>query len=114
VALSFVKEGASVCIVYLDEETDAKETKEILKEAEGDYLFLSVDVREAEACNHVVEETIRQFGKLDIVVNNAGVQYPQESLSDISDQQFKNTFETNTFSHFYLTRAALPHPSSGA
>lgn len=114
VALAYVKEGASVAVIYLNEKTDAKETEKLLKEAGGNCLFLSEDVKDPEACTRMVQRTLEHFGKLDIVINNAAVQYPQQSLEDIDNQQLKETFDTNIFPHFYVTRAALPYLQSGA
>jgi len=114
VALAFVKEGAEVCITYLDEEKDAKETEKLIKEAGGNCLLIAGDVRDDKHCESIVVKTIDSFGKLDILVNNAAVQYPQESLLDISNEQLQRTFQTNIFAYFYLTRAALPYLTEGA
>ena len=109
VAVAFVKEGAKVVINYLNEHKDAKETKMILDELGGEYLFIVGDIKEKETSDYIVEETIKHFGKIDILINNAGVQYQQKSLLDISDEQFDNTMKTNIYGMFYLTRAALKY-----
>lgn len=114
VALAFVAEGASVAIAYLDEKKDAEETKELIKEAGGKCLLIAADIAKVKACEKIITKTIDKFGKIDILVNNAAVQYPQESLLDISDVQLDKTFKTNILSYFYLTRAALPHLKEGA
>lgn len=114
VALAFVKEGAQVCITYLDEDKDAKETEKLIKEAGGNCLLIAGDVRDDKHCDAIVAKTIDSFGKIDILVNNAAVQYPQKSLLDISNEQLQKTFQTNIFAYFYLTRAALPYLKEGA
>ncbi len=114
VAVAFVKEGAKVVINYLNEHKDAKETKMVLDELGGEYLFIVGDIKEKETSDYIVEETIKHFGKIDILINNAGVQYQQKSLLDISDEQFDNTMKTNIYGMFYLTRAALKYMKPGA
>jgi len=114
VALAFVKEGAKVCIAYLDEKKDAEDTQELIKEAGGECLLIAGDVKDDKYCDSIVAKTIDVFGKLDILVNNAAVQYPQKSLLDISNEQLQRTFQTNIFAYFYLTRAALPYLKEGA
>lgn len=114
VALAFVAEGASVTLAYYDEKKDAQETEKLVKEAGGECLLVSADVAKVKSCENIIAKTIAKFGKIDILVNNAAVQYPQDSLADISDDQLEKTFKTNIFSYFYLTRAALPHLKKGA
>ena len=114
VAVAFVKEGAKVVINYLNEHKDAKETKMILDELGGEYLFIVGDIKEKETSDYIVEETIKHFGKIDILINNAGVQYQQKSLLDISDEQFDNTMKTNIYGMFYLTRSALKYMKPGS
>lgn len=114
VALAFVAEGASVAIAYLDEEEDAKETKKLVDKAGGQCLLISADITKSKACEKIISKSIDKFGKIDILVNNAAVQYPQASLIDITDQQLEKTFRTNILSYFYLTKAALPYLKKGA
>ena len=114
VAISYVKEGAKVVIVYLNEERDAKETEEYIKSLGGICLLIRGDVKDKRFCDYIVNETIKNFGKIDILVNNAGVQYQQKSLLDISDEQFDYTMKTNMYSIFYLTKRALKHMCPGA
>ena len=114
VAISYVKEGASVVLVYLNEERDAKETEEYIKCLGGECMLIPGDVKNRKFCDYIVNETIKKFGKIDILVNNAGVQYQQKSLLDISDEQFDYTMKTNMYSIFYLTRSALKHMCPGA
>jgi NAD(P)-dependent dehydrogenase (short-subunit alcohol dehydrogenase family) len=114
VAVTFAKEGADVAIAYLSEHTDALETKELV-EAEGrQCLVLSGDIGNEEVCQQLVEQTVKELGHLDILVNNAAEQHPQESIENISAEQLERTFRTNIFSMFYLTKAALPHLKEGS
>ena len=114
VAVAFVKEGAKVVINYLNEHKDAKETKMVLDELGGESLFIAGDIKDKETSDFIVEETLKHFGKIDILINNAGVQYQQKSLLDITDEQFDNTMKTNIYGMFYLTRAALKHMKPGS
>jgi len=107
VAVSYVKEGAKVVICYLNEDEDAKETKEKLDSLGGESLFLKGDIKDKNFCDYIVNATMQRFGKIDILINNAAVQYQQKSLLDISDEQFDQTMKTNIYSMFYLTRSAL-------
>lgn len=107
VAVAFVKEGAKVVIPYYNEHIDAAETKQVLDSLGGQSLFLSGDIKDKNFCDYIVEQTIQNFGKIDILINNAGVQYQQKSLLDISDEQFDETMKTNVYGMFYLTRSAL-------
>ena len=114
VAISYVKEGAKVVIVYLNEERDARETELYIKRLGGECLLISGDVKDRSFCEHIVNETLKKYGKIDILVNNAGVQFQQKSLLDISDEQFDYTMKTNIYSIFYLTKVALKHMNPGA
>lgn len=113
-AIYFAKEGADVAIVYLEESSDAKETRQLI-EAEGrKCLLISGDIGSETFCKDVVQQTIDEFGKIDVLVNNAGEQHPQKSLLDITSEQLERTFRTNIFSFFYMTKAVLPHLHKGA
>jgi len=114
VAIHFAREGAEVAIVYTPaEEADAQHTKDLV-EAEGqDCLLLSGDLTKPDFCKQVVEDTVRQFGQLNILVNNAGVQYPHEQFEQIRDEDLLKTYETNIYSFFRVTRAAIPHLKEG-
>jgi len=113
VAVHFAREGADVAIVYLSEDQDAGETKRLV-EAEGKRcLLIPGDVRQQEVCQEAVGKVIREFGKLNVLVNNAAEQHPKENIEEISSAQLTNTFSTNIFSFFYFTQAALPHLHEG-
>jgi NAD(P)-dependent dehydrogenase (short-subunit alcohol dehydrogenase family) len=114
VAYHYAKEGANVTIVYLNEQQDAEETKQQVEAFGGKCLLLCGDVGEEHFCNHVIDETISTFSKLDILVNNAAEQHPQSSILNVTAEQLHNTFRTNVFSFFYLTKAALPYLKSGS
>lgn len=113
-AVIFVKEGAKVVIPYYDEHKDAIETKEYLEKLGGECLLLSGDIADKEFSKRIVDETMKKFGKIDVLINNAGVQYQQDSIECISDEQFDKTMKVNIYGMFYLTREALPYMKSGA
>lgn len=113
-AIAFAKEGASLVVPYLYEERDAEETKAWIEELGGRCLFIRTDLNTKKACQEVVDCTIATFGRLDILVNNIGVQYPQEKLTDITEEQLEHTFRTNVYSYFFMTQAALPHLKPGS
>ena len=115
VAVLFAREGADVAFTFLKEEKqDAEETKRAI-EAEGQQAFaLSGDVRDPKVCKKLVQQTVDKFGKLDILVNNAAFQQHQESLEDVTEEQWDRTFKTNIYAYFYMTKAALPHLEEGS
>lgn len=113
VAYDYVKEGASVAIVYLDEERDAKETAEKIRQLGGTCLLLKGDLKNPQFAKYCVEETVRRFGKLDILVNNHAFQFVQRSILDISHEQLEFIFRNNVFSFFYLIQYALPYMKKG-
>lgn len=114
VALAYAKEGANVAIVYLDENKDAQETKQLVEEIGKHCLTIAGDIGDESFCQQAVEKTVKEFGKLDILVNNAAEQHPQDSIEKITAEQLERTFRTNIFSMFYLTKAALPHLKEGS
>ena len=114
VAIFFAKEGADVAIVYLNEHEDAKETANGIRKYGKEALLIPTDISLEDNCKRVVEQTLEKFGKIDILVNNAAVQYEQESIEDISGEQLEHTFRVNIFSHFFLTKYARPHLKEGA
>jgi NAD(P)-dependent dehydrogenase (short-subunit alcohol dehydrogenase family) len=116
VAVLFAREGADVAIVFLPEERDdASETARFIQQEGRRSLLIAGDVKESGFCRQAVEETVREFGHLDILVNNAAYQHHRASLSEITDDQLETTFRTNIFGYFYMARAALEHlPKGGA
>jgi NAD(P)-dependent dehydrogenase (short-subunit alcohol dehydrogenase family) len=114
VAIAFAKEGADVSIVYLEERTDANETKRLVGKHGSKCLLIEGDVGEEEFCRKAITQTVKEFGKLDILVNNAAEQHPQESIGKITEKQLEQTFRTNIFSFFFMAKAALKHLKKGA
>jgi NAD(P)-dependent dehydrogenase (short-subunit alcohol dehydrogenase family) len=113
-AVAFAKEGADVAIVYLNEEGDAQETKKLVEDTGRRCAAIPGDIGDPEFCKRAVAEAVKQFGRLDIVMNNAAEQHPQNRLEQITPQQLERTFRTNIFGMFYLTQAAMPHLKQGA
>ena len=113
-AIAFIKEGAKVVIPYYNEHKDAMDTKNYIENMGGECLFLSGDIADKNFSKEIVKKTLERFGKIDILVNNAGVQYQQDYLDSISDEQFDRTMKVNVYGMFYLTREVLPYLKSGA
>ena len=109
VAVAFAKEGADIAIVYLKEHSDAKETKRLVEKEGRKCLLLPGDVGEEKFCKSVVKAVIDFFGRLDILVNNAAEQHPQDSIEKISEKQLEKTFRTNIFSYFFMVKASLKY-----
>lgn len=109
VAVAFAKEGADVAIVYLKEHSDAKETKRLVEKEGRRCLLMPGDIGEEKFCKSVIKSVIDFFGRLDILVNNAAEQHPQDSIEKISEKQLEKTFRTNIFSYFFMAKAALKH-----
>jgi NAD(P)-dependent dehydrogenase (short-subunit alcohol dehydrogenase family) len=114
VAIAFAKEGANISIVYLDEHKDAQDTQSMVEEHGVSCILLPGDIGDEEFCRNAVEQTVQQLNRLDILVNNAAVQFPKKSITDISAEQLEKTFRTNIFAMFYLVKAALPHLKEGS
>jgi NAD(P)-dependent dehydrogenase (short-subunit alcohol dehydrogenase family) len=114
VAALFAREGADIAILYLCEHDDAAQTQRIV-EAEGrKAVTIAGDLGDKAFCDRAVAEVVEKLGGIDVLVNNAGEQHPDEDITDISEQQLKRTFQTNIYSMFFLTQAARPHLKPGA
>jgi len=114
VAIRFAKEGAKVAVVYhKDEIEDAKKTESEIKKVHGECLLLEADLKEPTMSKEIVEKTLEAFGRINILVNNAAVQFPQKQIENITDKDFHHTFAVNFFAPFYLTRAVVPHLKAG-
>nr|WP_109860134.1 SDR family oxidoreductase [Mycolicibacterium aurum] len=114
VAVAFAKEGADVSIAYLNETSDAAHTVSLIEAAGRRGIELPGDLAEPAHCRSIVEQTVKQLGGLDIVVNNVAFQSPQDDLSEISDDQWRRTFAVNIDSFFHVTKAALQHLPDGS
>jgi len=114
VAIAYAKEGADIVIIYLDEHEDAKNTKSVIDNIGRKCMVLSGDIGEESFCMDSVDKIIKEFGKIDILVNNAAEQHPQNSIEDITKDQLERTFKTNFFGAFYMTKAVLPHMQPGS
>jgi len=114
VAIVYAKEGADVAIGYLNEDDDAKETVRLVEAIGQRCVSIAGDIGDEAFCQQMVERTVKELGRLDILVNNAAEQHPQESISDITAAQLERTFRTNIFAMFHLTKAALPHLQKGS
>ena len=114
VAVNFAREGADIAIVYLKENDDARETEELITGYGRKCCRIAADLKQESEAAGVVNTIINQLGKIDILINNAAVQYPQNSILDIDKDQLAHTFESNIFSYFYMTKAVLPHLKGGS
>ncbi|HMA15341.1 MAG TPA: SDR family oxidoreductase [Kiloniellaceae bacterium] len=113
VAVAMAREGANVAIVYLEEDADADETLRAVEEEGSEAIKIAGDIGEEAFCRRAVEETVKRFGRLDILVNNAAEQHEVDDFRELSAQQLERTFRTNVFGYFYMTKAALEHIGSG-
>jgi NAD(P)-dependent dehydrogenase (short-subunit alcohol dehydrogenase family) len=114
VAVAFAKEGADTAIVYLNEHTDAQETKRLVEEQGRRCLLIAGDVGDEQFCQQAVQRVIDELGHLDILVNNAAEQHPQKSIEDITAEQLERTFRTNIFGQFFMTKAVVMHLKEGS
>lgn len=114
VAIAYAREGAKVVISYLNEDVDAYKTESIIKSRGGECLLVRGDITEEEVCEDIVLQCVENFGSVDILINNAAVQYPQYDICDITQEQLEKTFKTNIFSAFYLSKAVIPHMKLGS
>ncbi len=113
VAIAFALEGADVAILYNENDGDAAFTRAAVESKGRRCLVIRADVRDSAACRDAVRDTVAEFGRLNILVNNAAYQMAQEKFEDITEEQFRRTFETNIFGYFHVAQAALPHLSGG-
>jgi NAD(P)-dependent dehydrogenase (short-subunit alcohol dehydrogenase family) len=114
IALAYAREGADVLISYLNEEEDARETERLVRDAGRKAIRLPGDICDESHCRQMVERAFNDFGKLDILVNNAAYQMTHSSIEEFSSEQFDRVFRTNVFAMFYLCKAALPRMKAGA
>jgi NAD(P)-dependent dehydrogenase (short-subunit alcohol dehydrogenase family) len=115
VALAYAREGADVLISYLpEEEEDARESERLVKEAGRKAVLFPGDVGCEKHCQTMVEKALQEFGRLDVLVNNAAYQRTFQEFEEITGEEFERTFRTNLFSMFHLCRAAVPHMKPGA
>jgi NAD(P)-dependent dehydrogenase (short-subunit alcohol dehydrogenase family) len=114
VAIAFAKEGADVAILYLNEHNDARATAREVEQEGRKCLLLPGDIGDEAHCRDSVEQTVKELGRLDCLVNNAAEQHTAKSIEEITSEQLERTFRTNIFSFFYMTRAALPHLKKGS
>ncbi len=113
VTIAFAMEGADTAIVYNVNDSDAEETKRMAEATGRKCLLIKADVRNREACFNAVEQTVKAYGKLNILINNAAFQKTEKRLEDISEEDLKRTFETNIYGYFFMAQAALPYLNNG-
>ncbi|MED5015802.1 SDR family oxidoreductase [Paenibacillus chibensis] len=114
VAVAFAKEGADLSIIYLNEHEDAKETKRQVEQEGRKCLLIAGDIGDEGFCKNAVNQSVQELGGLDILINNAAEQHPQQKLEDITAEQLERTFRTNIFGMFHMTKMAMPHLKSGS
>ena len=114
VAVLFAREGADVAIVYLESHEDAQETQRWIEKEGRKCILIPGDVKDSGFCKQAVERTVKKFGKLDVLVNNAAFQEHAMSIEDVTDERLEETFRTNIFGYFFMARAAVPHLKSGS
>jgi NAD(P)-dependent dehydrogenase (short-subunit alcohol dehydrogenase family) len=114
VAIAFAREGADVVISYLNEHEDAEDTKLWIEKAGRKCVLIPGDISSAEQCRDIISTTVSEFGRIDVLINNAAFQMSHESIEEISDEEWMHTLNTNLSAYFYLTKAALPHMKAGS
>ncbi|MBX9980523.1 MULTISPECIES: glucose 1-dehydrogenase [Mycobacterium] len=114
VAIAFAREGADVLLAYLNEDDDARDTARYVEDAGRKCVLMPGDLSDPQQCRAVVDRAVSEFGRIDVLVNNAAFQMTHESLDEISDEEWDHTFRLNVGAYFYLAKAALPHMGSGA
>ncbi|MGA7732084.1 MAG: SDR family oxidoreductase [Chloroflexia bacterium] len=113
-AIAYAKEGADVAILYLNEHNDARDTAREVEQEGRTCLLIPGDIGDEAHCREAVKRTVKELGRLDILVNNAAEQHTKKSIEEITSEQLERTFRTNIFSFFYMTKAALPHLKKGS
>ncbi|MGL5327714.1 MAG: SDR family oxidoreductase [Peptostreptococcaceae bacterium] len=113
VAIAYAKSGCDVCVVYYNEDEDAKITKQKVEYEGRQCLLIKGDICDSKFCEQVINMTLDKYKKINILVNNAAVQYEAKNLVDLANEQFDKTFKTNVYSAFYLSKAILPHLQCG-
>lgn len=113
IAVHFAREGAQVAIIYLSEKKDAEETKKLVEKENRECLLLEGDLKSESFCKKVILKIIQKFGGINIIVNNAAIQFPKEKVEDISAKQLHETFETNIYPFFYVVQASIKHLKKG-
>jgi NAD(P)-dependent dehydrogenase (short-subunit alcohol dehydrogenase family) len=114
IAALFAREGADIAILYLCEHDDAAKTRKIVEGEGRKAIVLAGDVGDKDFCERAVKETVAKLGRLDVLVNNAGEQHPDEEITDVTEEQLKRTFQTNFYGYFFMVQAARPHLKEGA
>ncbi|MEX0684684.1 MAG: SDR family oxidoreductase [Balneolales bacterium] len=114
IAIAFAKEGANIAISYLDEHEDANHTMQKVKELQRECILIPGDISQEEHCKKLIEATVQEYGKIDVLINNAAEHYAQESIENITAEQLDKTFRTDVYSLFFITKAALPHMKEGS
>lgn len=113
-AVLFAREGADLAIMYLNESEDAQETKRLIEREGRSCLTIAGDIGDPDFCRSAVDQVIKRFGKLDVLVNNAAEQHPKKDIGEITPDQIDRTFRTNIFSYFYMVQAAKSHLKKGS
>lgn len=114
VAIAYAREGADVLISYLSEDEDAKDTARLVEQAGRKAVLVRGDVSQAEHCRQIIATAVKEFGKVDVLVNNAAYQMDRASLEEIPDEEWDYTFQTNISAMFHLSKAAVPHMAPGS
>jgi len=114
VALAFAREGADVLISYYDEHEDAEKTKKVVEDAGRKAILMPGDIKDPRHCRAIIDRAVKEFGRIDILVNNAAHQASFKDVEEISDEEWDVTFRTNIYAMFYLTKAAVPHMKKGS
>lgn len=113
-AVAFAKEGADIAIVYLNEHGDAEETKRQIEQEGRKCLLIPGDIGDESFCKNAVNQSVQELGGLDILINNAAEQHPQQKIEDITKEQLEKTFRTNIFGMFFMTKMAMPYLKNGS